>query len=236
MRCIGRANGRSTPGPLPARYCCAERGRTSIVHRAERAAAHPQPFPRAVCGGRGPCRARLHFRRARPCHPEAQAHRPIPYARDLARRRIQLPTRTTQGAAAGIGAEAAGWGHFERGRRMPLLPSPGPLPQAGEGRIRSRFGWVRAHQRQVQSAKADFGPLLPRIQPPGGKCPSYNTLLLSVGACCRLALSVAESRHRTQAPGAASLGALAVCRLRVSPARPRARSGARESQAGARPR
>ena len=40
---------------------------------------------------------------------------------------------------------------------------------------------------------------MPRIQPPAGKYPSYNALPLCE-PCCRLALSVRESRHRTQAP------------------------------------
>jgi hypothetical protein len=50
---------------------------------------------------------------------------------------------------------------------MPRLPSPpAPVPQAGEGRIRSRSGRLGAPDSHVQSAKADFGPLLPRLQSP----------------------------------------------------------------------
>jgi hypothetical protein len=56
---------------------------------------------------------------------------------------------------------------LRRLRRSPRLPSPPtPLPQAGEGRIRLRVGWPGALEQREQSAKADFGPSLPRIHSP----------------------------------------------------------------------
>jgi hypothetical protein len=132
-------------------------------------APHPQPFPRKPRGGREPEWSRsqvtvaqrpviLRPRRAVPARtPRCTGRRILPGA---------LPSR---GAAADTRAEAATSGRFESGRRMPReAPPPAPLRmlrmRRGENSCALRLA-SRTPLRE-QSAKADFGPSLPRLQSP----------------------------------------------------------------------
>ena len=142
------------PPPLPARTACGEGG-TSVGVR-------PDSVRTAARGkGASEVRTRSPGRTTKPVI--LSPRRTVPARTPcLAERKELAWARPSPGAAAVTRAEAATSGWFDTGRRMPRLPSPpAPFPQAGEGRIRLRFGRCRYASKWVWlGGRAKAGPRL----------------------------------------------------------------------------
>jgi hypothetical protein len=128
---------------------------------------HPQPFPHKPRGGREPvwCVAITPGNATRR-HPEAQArrtrsqHTPRGPKERAAAARMRGPRLPRGGRVAGRSDER---------RRMPRVAPPPAPPRTlrmrrGETSIAVRL--ASCTRLRLQSAKADFGPLLPRLQSP----------------------------------------------------------------------
>ena len=157
----------------------------------------PSPtLPPQTARGKGASPVRHTGLSAQLCHPEPQARSTYPY--NIPRGAKDLAWGTSKpGRGSGHPCRGRGVGGDRWLRRTPRLPSPpAPLPQAGEGRIRLRFGRLCCVQVKPRAGRDSdpsrgFPPFERRVHPlqggDGAFCGSRALRLVcggSLGRCC----------------------------------------------------